>query len=1066
MENDQHMNSIGKISHFFTVNRPLSLLLLGTAVFFGLGSFYLTPKQYNPEIRRPAFAITLSYEGTTANQALDRVAYELVQKIETVPGVEDVYTEIEDGSTIVTTVMFKVGYDSTKAKVDLLSQLDQHRYLAQGFIHEPHVIEINPETIPVLQVVFDSETLPISKLREKVVSLSHTLSTIDNVSEIAVVGGYPQALVVEVDPTKLAAYSLTVEDVRLALMESQYRTVMNGIAYDSHQIEVTYDAQSNSPAEIGALEIHNGILVRDVAIVYEGHAGTRSYVLHKSTTDKEFHESIMLSVSKVEKSSAPNVTKQVLEKLEETIENESYRDVTYTVVSDDGKTASKEIYGLTKNLVSSIVIVAAVLFVFLSIRAALVVLVAIPVTLLVVFGLGYLFGETINRITLFALILSLGLLVDSAIVVVENIYSHIRKKDGTEESREKVIAGSVHEIGVGLLLSMVTSVIVFLPMRYITGMMGPYMGPIAFFVPAALIVSFFVAIIITPFIASYLIRANEKETKFNALVERGVGAITASYTRFLGSILREKKRQRFILFGTAGLFLLSIFLPLSGLVHFQMLPRADQNQFYVYVDLPEDTALEKTRFETVKVANLLSSDRVVESIQVFAGQPPILDFNGLFKGAQNRAHTYQATLRVNLIPAESRRESSSDIVSRFRKDLLERYPETAHHTRFLEEPPGPPVQATLVAKVFSKDEPLRTDVSKKLHALFGEVSGVVDRYVKDAEPVGRVSFILDQGAARERGVSAQSINRVVSLMYQPREVTEYVATESGEYSPMFLSLSPEYRKTAADIDLLSVRSADGSMVPVSSVVKTDYVLRPKTIYLEDASLVKYVTAEIEGRPVIYTVVDLIRKINAGGLPGYTIENWNLFRIELKNTAGENVTLKWGGEWKMTLENFRDLGIAMIIALLLVYAVLVGQYNRFATPAYILVTVPLGLIGILWGFFVLDTVFNVYLTATALIGFIALIGLVVNNAIIYLEYVEQALAEGADFEKALLAAGEVRLRPIALTSLTTIFGSLTIAGDPVWSGLAWAIVFGLSLSTIMTLVIYPTLLAYFTAKNYK
>ncbi len=602
MEEDKHINIVGRVSHFFTTHRPLSVLLLITSLVFGIVSFYLTPKQYNPEIKRPAFAISLDYSGATIQESLDRVVYEMVEKVGTVPGVDDIYTQVTDGSHIVTTVIFEVGYDTTKAKVDLTTQLNQHSYLARGFISVPSIIEINPETVPVLQVVFGSPTLTLTELRERVVTLSHALTQIENVSEVSVTGAYREVLKVEVDPAKLLAYNLTVEEVAQVLTSSQNRTVQNGVVNDEYQIEIVYDARANSPEEVGSREVRSGVLVRDVAHVYVGSSNGRSYVLHTSKESGTQSEVVMLSVAKVEGSSAPVVTRAVQDEIELLLEQDAYAGVEYRVVGDDGKTASNAINGLTQNLITSIVIVALVLFLFLSVRAALVVLVAIPVTLLIVFGLGYLFGETINRITLFALILSLGLLVDSAIVVVENIYSHLKYAHGSAspKNREKVIAHAVHEIGVGLLLSTVTSVIVFLPMRYITGMMGPYMGPIAFFVPAALIISLLVAIVVTPFIASHLLKGEEKETRLSRAVNRYVEKVTSFYTRVLTAIVHSRSNQKKLLLGALMLFGVSLLLPLSGLVHFQMLPRADQDQFYVYYDGPTGTSVERTKETTTR----------------------------------------------------------------------------------------------------------------------------------------------------------------------------------------------------------------------------------------------------------------------------------------------------------------------------------------------------------------------------------------------------------------------------------------------------------------------------------
>lgn len=1053
-------NIVGHISHFFTVNRPLSILVLVVILLFGALSFWVLPKQYNPEIMRPAFSISLQYQGATTQAATDRVVYELVEKIKTVPGVEDVLTTVTDGATINTTVIFAVGYDATKAKVDLLAQLQQHRYLVRGYTTEPQVMEINPETIPVLHIVFSSASLTIEELRERVVILSHRLTGITGVSELSVEGGYAPALVIELDSQKLTAANLSVSQVEQVLTQSQLRSVAQGVRQSPYQLEMVFDGQAVTPEAVGLLSVGEGVLLRDVASVYIGVSGSRSYVLYQD--QDQIGEVVTLSVAKVEGSSAPVVTTAVLQALRAQLETEQFSMIDYVVVGDDGATAAAEIGGLLGNLVTSIAIVAVVLLLFLSARAALVVLIAIPTTLLIVFGLGLLFDQTINRITLFALILSLGLLVDSAIVVVENIYSHLREwcRAPRGIKREQAVAGAVHEIGVGLILSTVTSVIVFLPMLYITGMMGPYMGPIAFFVPVALIVSLLVAVVVVPFIAAHILDPDEQPNRVTLVTALMMTKLTSRYEQFLKYIFSKRQRQGRLLGGVIGLFLISLILPATGLVHFQMLPKADRDQFYVYIDAPVGTDSETVKKQSTAVSALIIEDADVVSIQQFIATAPMLDFNGMFKGAPQRTKVHQATLRVNLTASAKRARSSTEIVNAIRARVAGATVSTNLQVRFMEEPPGPPVQATLVAKFVHSSAMVRDAAANSFATYLATIDGVVDIDTSTDVPISRTVYTYDHTAGAALGVTAESVQQALALLGEPQVVGEYLTSPSAEYAPMILSVPATARQTPADIAGLSVVSQTGTMVPLSSVVITDTQLRPSSVTLEDTSLLTYVTAEIEHRSIVYVTIEIITDLMAGRLPGYTVMSWNLFGLTLATPTGDILTLAWGGEWEMTLENFRDLGIAMGVALVLVYAVLAAQYQRFAVPGYILVTVPLALIGILWGFFILDTLFGIYLTATALIGFIALIGIVVNNAIIYLEYVERSVATGLSYTESLLAAGSARLRPIILTSLTTVLGSLTIAGDPVWSGLAWAIVFGLSLSAILTLIVYPTLLVYF------
>ena len=1058
MSSPSKPNLIGSISHFFASNRPLSVLILIAVLGFGLASFFLTPKQYNPEIVRPAFAVSLEYTGATIPAAVDRVVYELVEKLGTIPGVEDIHTEVHDGATVMSTVIFEVGADATQAELDVRAQLAQHSYLARGFIAEPRVQEINPETLPVLQIAFASEALTTPQVRDRVTGIAHELGRVPEVSAVDVRGAYEPAVVVALDPAQLAENELSVSTVAQVLTDSQLRRVIEGQPQGALRREVVFDARASTPEELGLLSLHEDLNLGAVADIYRGVSGPRSYVRYVSSGVQA--DVVMLAVAKREGSSAPTVTAAVRSELDALRSQPAFADLTYQVVADNGVTATAEIFGLTRNLLTSIAIVSIVLFLFLSARAAGVVLVAIPLTLLIVFGLGFLAGETINRITLFALILSLGLLVDSAIVVVENIYSHLQSAGAAVADRARVVAGAVSEIGTGLLLSTVTSVIVFLPMGYITGMMGPYMGPIAFFVPAALIVSFLVAIILTPFVAAHVLRPGARSGGLSAWFGARLAWLTERYRQLLSTILAHRRYQRRLLVGGLGLFLVSLVLPLTGLVHFQMLPHADRDQLYLYLDLPVQSDVEYTRTVSDAMSETVLAHDAVTSVQSFIGTAPILDFNGMFKGAQNRIRGHQATLRVNLRPGSERAAGSSAIADELREQLAAAHEQHAGDVRVIQQPPGPPVRATLVAKLTAPDRAAEAAAAAAIAAAAADRPSVVDVRTSTEAVVGRQELSFDRAAAASYGITAEQVATELQLARGGVPAVELLGSPAREYTPILLEFADPAGAPTAPLTSLPVRTSTGVTVPLSAVTETTYAERPSRVQFDDAAPVTYVTGEVVGEPIIYAVLGLIRSLGAGEVVGYTVTGGGPFGLTLETDDGTPITLRWGGEWEMTLENFRDLGIAMGVALLLVYALLVAQYRRFGTPAFILVTVPLGLVGILWGFLILDQGFGIYLTATALIGFIALIGLVVNNAIIYLEYVRQQQLSGAAYTDALVSAGASRLRPILLTSLTTVLGSLTIASDPVWSGLAWAIVFGLSLSTVLTLLVYPTLLAYF------
>jgi multidrug efflux pump subunit AcrB len=1053
-------NFIAAISHFFAGNKSLSYLILATIVVFGLVSFWVMPKQYNPEIIRPAFVVSFDYAGANPEEALNRVGYELVEKIQVVKGVEDIYTKISDGANVTATVMFEVGYDKAKAKVDLLTQLESHSYLAKGAVSNLLVQEINPETIPVMQIVFSSDLLTQTEIRELVQKLRQNILAVNNVSEVSVVGAEDSGLLVEINPVALAAHDLDLVTLSQSLSGVSVKKAGGVLESESSITKVVLDSSIHTPAAMSDLLIAPNTKLGEVAVVYEGVRPNRSYVWY-ADKNHEPTDVVMMSVSKREGSSAPTVTSLVKQRLETEVGFGEFKNLSYKIVSDDGVVAREEIGGLTSNLLSSILIVGLVLFLFLSSRAALVVLITVPLTFLSVLAIGFLSGESINRITLFALILSLGLLVDAAIVVVDNIYDHLKLAYQNHESVNlpKVAAGAIGEVGVGLVLSALTSVVVFLPMNYITGMMGPYMGPISFFVPMALIASLVIAIVLTPFIAIRLLRHDEKENWLSGFFRRLLDKVTKGYVAFLRRIAYENKFRTKVLRTTVIIFLLTLVLPLLGFVHFQMLPKADRDQLYLYIDAPEGSSREYTNDLTKRVtASVLGSAEVL-SVESFVAGRPIVDFNGLFKGASSRVSGDQATVRVDLTKNENRRLSSTEIASDLRTILKQDLGSEAGFVRLMEEPPGPPVAATFEAKISADKKETSDLLLNELKSLIFGVSGIVDVYDSKEAPVGQLVYSLNHEQLVSSGVALGEITTWYQVVSAPLFLTEYIDPKSSERKGVYLTVPYAYRQSAAGFSTVPVLTDSGEVTSLAGFFDSEYLPLDSDIYLEQVVPVQYLTAEVEQRSIVYVMIELIKKITSGELGSFSVDEWSLFDISLSNGT-DKAKISWGGEWEMTLENFRDLGVAMVVALFLVYAVLVAQYSSFSIPGFILVTVPLGLIGIFSGFLFLDQFFGIYLTATALIGFIALIGIVVNNAIIYLEYVEQAIASGLDFKESLIAAGSARLRPILLTSMTTVLGSLTIASDPVWSGLAWSFVFGLSLSTLLTLVVLPSVLIHF------
>jgi len=684
-------------------------------------------------------------------------------------------------------------------------------------------------------------------------------------------------------------------------------------------------------------------------------------------------------------------------------------------------------------------------------------------------------------------------------VIVENIHRNLQDllknspkldKDIMRNEKQKSIILAVDEVGIGLFFSTLTSVIVFMPMSQITGMMGDYMGPLSLFVPLALIFSLLVAYVLTPFLADVLMPmeldvkvAVKKKTYGKGFLQKYWGKfinfvkninffewLTEVYGRFLKKILWNKKFRKFFVRGIFIILMGIMSFPVFQLVHFKMLPSANKNHFFIYIDAPEGTALDKTQKLARFIAGKVLENEQVISVQNFTGEPSVLDFNGLFKGSNFRQSATLATLRVNLVDKNNREIKSTPLINQLRAEIFS--PEffasvdlddefkdliTKTKVKFLEDPPGPPVRSTMMAKIKGPNREILTKISRDLEQKFYNIERIVDIDTSLETPVSKFVYKVDHEKALLSGISGQTIAETLRAVSSEYKISQFHTDNNPEFLWITMSVDKNKRDNLDDLNNIYLRNYAGQMIPLLSIVERVDRRNAPVLYLDERDETVYVTGELDNRSVVYATIDLIYDLINYDFPDNgELVAWNLFGFKYQLPNGEIYKIDFGGEWEMTLENFRDLGLAMIGAFAFIYIVLVSQFKSFRTPLLVLSTVPLAFLGILPGFALLDLISGTFLTATSLIGFIALMGIVVNNAIIYFEYFEILQAKGLELKKALLEAGKTRLRPILLTSITTILGNLTIVNDPVWSGLAWSIVFGLSLSAILTLVVFPAL----------
>lgn len=1046
------MNFSGYIAKFFLENRPLALLFTLGIVGVGIIGYFITPKQYNPEVTLPAFVISTQYSGATAQEVEMFVTRELEEKIAEIPGVDSISSISSDGGLSQISVQFIVGEDLETAKVKVFSKIYENLdFLADKNISQPVIKNISPDDVAIGVLAMTSQGGKFSQniLREKALAIAYRLQRIEGIANIKVYGGEKKALKIEVNPQELKNRNLSLFEVSNAIIQNNGRRIIGDITSDDRIFEVQVDAKINDVSTASTIIVSPGVMLGEIATISDGYRDQVSRVSFL-TNDDEFSDAVYISFAKKKGVGTLGVMTQA-QSIFDTISQEIFfSGINFSLVRNTAQVAQDAISGLGINLLQSITIVVLVLAFLLGGRASILVALAIPLTLLFVFFAGYLAGQTINRISLFALILSLGLLVDSATVVVENIQRHLHNQE--PGSFIEKIYTAVNEVGIGLFLSTLTSVIVFLPMTQITGMMGPYMAPLAFFVPMALILSLVLAYTCIPFLASVIFKDASGQESLKVQKHSFFSFVENWYAKLLKIILRSNFLQLIILWSIYGLMGLSfLFIFFEG-VHFQMLPKADKETFWVTIDLPEGTNFPQTHDIAKKLSyQLRNKNPDIISIQISSGEAPIVDFNGLFRNFDARNNPHQSSLQIRL--DEDRSEPSMIIAQRVREQMKNLSFLRNTQWRVVEDPPGPPVVSTFVAKIFSEDRVVQEKISEKFQELLPSVKGITDIDTSQEKKFSRMVLSLDMQKAKENYISTQDIYQAISLSVEPRIIGEFSSAQAQEISYIEFSIPKKWRENPSDILDISLKNSRGNMIPLKSIVDQVSDTSVPSLYRDSHQSVEYITAEMQNRSIIYAVKDLIYLMYGT----FDITEFSLYGVTVFDfDSQQSVRIEWGGEFEMTLDNFRDLLLAMMVAFMLVYVVLVGQFKSFGIPLLIMATVPLAFIGILPGFAFLDFYSGTLLTATALIGFIALLGIIVNNAIIYLEYLDILISRGMCLHDALIDAGKTRLRPIILTSLTTVLGSLTIAFDPVWSGLAWSIVFGLSLSTFLTLGIFPIL----------
>ncbi len=1052
------LNISGKITQYF-INSQLTVLLMAATAILGLFALIYTPREENPQIVVPAANVMVMMPGSSAKEVEELVSKRLESILWEIPGVEDVYS-VSMNSMSVVTVKFFVGQDKERSMVKLYDKIMSHMDFAPAGASQPLVKPIDVDDVPIVAITLSPEAgsaYDDAQLRLVADNVLDELRKVPGVGTTTVIGGRSRQVRVVLDPLRISGYGLSPLQIAGAITQSNANLLSGELEQGSRKLTLEaggfFTRASDVRNAVVGVANNKPVYLGDVAEVTDGFEETvkltriafmKGHDEHTGTdigarrdVSLQEHPAVTLALAKRQKLNAVQISNQILAKLDALKKTSIPPGINVTVTRNDGKTANNAVNELVFHLAVSIIVVIILLFLTLGWREAAIVALAIPLTLFITLAIGMLAGQTINRITLFALILSLGLLVDDAIVVVENIHRHYKIQ---QHSRLQGAILAVNEIGMPTILATITVVLAFIPMAFVTGMMGSYMKPIPFNVPVAMVTSLFVAFIVTPW-ASYRIMKTDHQGKQPLPLEET--KLYKGYKKILGPLLENPGKRKLFMSIIIGLFLITMTFPLAQWVKFRMLPKANKNTFLVSIDMPAGTALENTDRVARAVGNYLSRIPDVKDYETFVGAGSVMDFNGLLRGSAFREASHFAEVRVNLIDKEERSTSSEKLVLKIRPNIAKIAQEYNANIKLVEDPPGPPVRATVVAEIYGPDYDKQRELARDIKALFARTDQVVDIDDSVKEKQEKYQLIVDKEKAALAGISTEQIVQTLRMSVAGMAISTLHKPDAKNPIAIFLRLPKGERERMSDMDKVYVASPQGSQVALSSLVKVVPSETDKAIYHKNLEPVTYVYAEMGARSQVYAVIDMMKHLH-------------------KNPVPEGYRIKWDGEMKLTLDVFRDLGAAMGVALIAIYLLLVGRFRSFTIPVVIMAAIPLSMIGIMPGF----AMTGVYFSATSMIGVIALAGIVVRNSIVLLEFILDKKHEGLPLVQSLIEAGAIRTRPIVLTAAAAILGSAVIVTDPVWSGLALALIFGMLASTALTLVVIPLFYYMLEKKNWE
>jgi len=1055
----QDLGIAGRLAHSF-LNSKLTPLFIAASLAIGIFAVAIIPREEEPQILVPMLDITTAMPGASPSEVEERVTLPIENLVHQIPGVEYVYSTSAPGQSLVI-VRFLVGTPQEDALIKVYSKLYSNFDQMPPGVSQPLIKARSIDDVPILAMTLWGEHYNGYQLRAIADEMQHNIAQIGDVSETTIIGGLPRTMRIVLSTEKLSAYGLSPMAI-VGHLQAANASVQAGNFSDNNQ-EVRVDAgnlfnrrEDLEAVVVGVVRGHP-VYLRDVADkIVDGAAEPSDYVVFGTTNGgatasqgARQYPAVTITVAKRKGTNATDISNAVLKRVHEmqgvTIPN----DVTVTTTRNYGETAKNKSDELLEHLLLATLSVTLLIALFLGWRESGVVLLAIPVTLALTMSVFYFLGYTINRVTLFALIFSIGILVDDAIVVVENMVRHFRLPENHGRAISEVAVEAVAEVGNPTILATFAVIAAVLPMAFVRGLMGPYMRPIPVGASAAMLFSLLVAFVVSPWAALRLVGRHLEGAKI--LEPEAENWRTRLYRRIMTPLIRSPRNRILFFIGVVILFVVSVALVPLGLVRVKMLPFDNKSELQVVINMPDGTPLEQTARVAQTLGEELARQPDVLNYQTYTGTSGPYNFNGLVRHYYMRRQPNQADIQVNLLSAKQRSVQSHAIAKRLRPLFDAIGNQYGARIQVSEVPPGPPVIQTLVAEVYGPDLDGQTEVAQRIKSIFQHTPGVVDTdwYVEDPQP--RLVMRVDEVKAAQHGIAVSDVAHVLALAISGTQVGLIHDQTAREPVPAIVELDRADRSSEQGLENIHLPGADGAMVSLRELVIVEHKTIERSIYHKNLRRVVYVTGDVAGavESPVYAILKMNKELDHLTLPaGYTLTRYNAAMPE----STDHYSMKWDGEWQITIEVFRDMGLAFAAVLVLIYVLVVGWFRSFIVPLIIMAPIPLTLVGIMPAHAMLGAFF----TATSMIGFIAGAGIIVRNSIILVDFIELRIRQGMPLAEAVIDAGATRFRPMLLTAAAVVVGASVILTDPIFQGLALSLIAGAVASTFLSWPTIPVL----------